>query len=242
MEREVLKSALAPGAACLSMEQLARYADAALAGDEKAAAADHVRGCLNCQAELALMQAMTSSGVRGAEAAVVRDGVALLEQRAPEIFGAARPRAEAPRRRRWLGLGLPSLAAAAAFVVVLVGGGLFLRGPRAPELPADVTTGGEVTRSLTVTVLAPVGDQEVAPTRLQWRPVHGAARYRVRLMEVDGHEIWSTATSATEADLSPSARAVIAPGRALTWDVSAFDASGTMIAQSGPQTFRLVRR
>jgi hypothetical protein len=242
MEREVLKTALAPGPSCLSMEQLGRYADGALGGAEKAAAADHVSGCLNCQAELALLQAVTSTGVRREEAGLVRDGVALLEQRAPEIFGAAPSPAEAPSRRRWLGLGMPSLAAAAALVAVLVAGGLFLRGPRAPELPRDVTTGGEITRSLAVSVIGPIGDQQDTPARLQWRPVQGAARYRVRLMEVDRHEIWSASTSETEAELPPAVLPAIAPGRTLIWEVTAFGASGTMIAQSGPQTFRLVRR
>src|SRR5262245_25129100 len=220
MEREVLKSALAPGAACLSLEQLALYADGALGAEEKAAADDHVRGCLNCQAELDLLHAVTSTGVRREEADMVREGVARLEQRAPEILEGAGDTAPV-HARRWLRFGMPPLAAVAA-VVLLVVGGLYLRVPRAPELPSDVTTGGEVTRSLAVTVRGPVGDQAEAPRRLEWLAVDGAARYRVRLMEVDRREVWSTTTSAVGVDLPLSVQGSLTPGRTLTWDVTAY--------------------
>jgi hypothetical protein len=50
MEREILRAALAPGESCLSTERLGRFSDGALDPGEQAAAADHVRGCLNCQA------------------------------------------------------------------------------------------------------------------------------------------------------------------------------------------------
>ena len=68
MEDEVLRAALAPSGECLSIEQLGRYADGALGADEQAAADRHLRGCLTCQAELALLHAVTSSSVRDSEA------------------------------------------------------------------------------------------------------------------------------------------------------------------------------
>jgi hypothetical protein len=238
MAREVLRTALLPSAACLSTDELVRYAEAGLGSAEQAAADAHVRGCLNCQAELALRQAVTSAEVRPGEADLVRDGAARLEQRATEILGAAGA-GRAPRGR-WLGL--DTLPVAAAAVLALVAAGLYLRGDRAPELPRQVPSGGEVTRSLAVVVRGPLGDQAEAPVRLEWRPVRGAVRYRVRLLEVDRHEVWSTSTSALEVDLPPPVRAALTPGRTLLWDVTAHDAAGAAVAESGAQSFRIVLR
>ena len=69
-----------------------------------------------------------------------------------------------------------------------------------------------------------------------------AVRYRVRLMEVDRQELWSTSTSALGVDLPAPVRASIAPGRTLLWDVTAYDAAGAAIAESGTQSFRVVPR
>jgi len=238
MARELLRTALVPGAGCLSTDELARYAEDALGTADRSAADRHVRGCLNCQAELALRLSVTSGDVRTGEADVVRDGVARLERRAAEIFGAAG--VAAPPPRRWFGLsGLP---VAAAVVVLVIAGSLYLRVAKPPELPGGVTTEDEVTRSLTVVVRGPLGDQTEAPRRLEWRAVDGAVRYRARLMEVDRREVWSTSTPALEVDLPAPVRTALTPGRTLLWDVTAYDASGAAIAESGAQSFRLVIR
>jgi hypothetical protein len=218
MEREVLRAALAPGADCLSMEALGRYADGALGAHEHAAAAAHIRGCLNCQAELALMEAVTSTPVRAFE----RD-------------------AGTSATREWLRPGLFPVAAAAA-VFLFVAGVLYTRVARAPELPHGVTTEGEVTRSLSVTVRGPVGDVVEVPRRFEWVAVERAVRYRVRILEVDRREVWSESTSALEVDLPSSARAFFTPGRTLLWEVTAYDASGAVLAESGQQPLRLVLR
>ena len=241
MEREILRTALAPSAECLSIEQLGRYADGALGTDEQTAAVMHIRRCLNCQAELALLQAVTSSSVRPGEADILRDGVARLEQRTTEIFAG---RAETLSRRRWFRFGslLPVTAMAAVLLVGLVAGSFYLLPRKAPKLPSRVTTGDEVTRSLAVAVRGPVGDQVEAPRRFEWLAVDRAVRYRVRLMEVDRREVWSTSTSAVGVDLPSPVRTSIAPMRTLLWDVTAYDASGAALAESGSQSFRLAPR
>src|SRR5262245_54848720 len=148
MAREILRTALVPSAACLSTDELVRYADGLLGSAEQAAADAHVRGCLNCQAELALRQAVTLGEARPGEADVVREGAARLERRATEIFGAGG--AGRAQTGRWFGL--DTLPVAAAAVLALVAAGLYLRGDRAPELPRQLPSGGEVTRSLAVAV------------------------------------------------------------------------------------------
>ena len=207
MEDEVLRAALAPTGDCLTVEQIGRYADGALGADERSAADRHLRDCLTCQAELALLHAMTSSS-------------------------AARASASFPFRA----------VAAVLLVGVATGSFLMLRTRNAPDLPSRVTTGDEVTRSLAVTVSGPVGDQTELPQRFEWGAVEGAVRYQVRLMEVDRRELWSTSTASLAVDLPPPIRPSIVPGRTLQWDVTAYDAAGAAIAESGTQSFKVVPR
>jgi hypothetical protein len=240
MEREILRTALAPGAECLSIDRLACHADGTLGAQEEAEAAAHIRGCLNCQAELALLRAVMSSGVRPGEADVVRDGMARLEARTPVMAGAARREASARPGRLRSGTLLP--VAAMAALLLAAGGRYYVVSRRAPALPSSVNTAGEVTRSAAIAVRAPIGDLAEPPRRLDWLVVAGAVRYRVRMMEVDRREVWSTITSAAGVELPPAARASIGPGRTLLWDVTAYDASGAAIAESGPQSFRITPR
>lgn len=130
MEDEILKAAFAPGEQCLSVEQIGRYADGTLDDEEHASADAHIRSCLTCQAELALLRAVTSNERRrtvpvSAAAAIALLVIAgassylLLTRRAPDLSGpmttggeftrslSVRPRAptgeqkDVPRRFEW---------------------------------------------------------------------------------------------------------------------------------------------
>lgn len=252
MEDEALRAALAPTGECLAVEQLGRYADGALGADERSAADGHLRGCVTCQAELALLHAVTSSSVRDSEAEMVRAGVRRLEsfdslalaegrQRSAEIL-ADRASASAPRRWFHVRTFLPAAVAAVLLLGIAAGSFFMSRTRNAPDLPSRVTTGDEVTRSLAVRVSGPVGDQTGLLQRFEWRAVEGAVRYRVRLMEVDRRELWSTSTASLAADLPPPIRTSIVSGRTLLWDVTAYGAAGAAIAESGTQSFKVVPR
>jgi hypothetical protein len=241
MDREILKAALAPGPDCLPLEQLGRYADAALGRDEHTMAAAHIGRCANCQAELALLKAFTSGTVRPDEVEIVREGVAHLQRRAPEIARTP-PVPESPRPR-WLSYNWLRVAGfAAAVLLVVVAGRFYLDNATAPALPASVNTADDVTRSQTITVRSPVGELREPPRRFEWIPIAGASTYRARLMEVDRREVWSASTAATGIDLPPEVRALSVPAKTLVWDVTAYDASGGAIAESGAQAFRLAPR
>jgi hypothetical protein len=61
-------------------------------------------------------------------------------------------------------------------------------------------------------------------------------------MAVDRQELWSTSTPALGVDLPPTVRASIAPGRTLLWDVTAYNAAGGQIAESGMRSFKVLQR
>jgi putative zinc finger protein len=202
MEDENLRAALAPGEHCLSLELIARYADGTLTGEERAAADAHIRSCLNCQAELALLRAVTSS-------------------RVPRTVSV-------------------STAAAIVLLAIAAGGSYLLLTRRAPDFPTHVSTGGEFTRSLSVRLREPTGQQKEVPTRFEWFAVDGAVRYHMRLMAVDREELWSASTAALAVELPPQVRESIAAGRTLLWSVTAYNAAGSPLAESGLQSFRVL--
>ena len=238
MEEQNLINALRPGPECPSIERLGRYADGALTPEERRREESHIAACANCQAELALLHAFATLAVRDDEAEVVRWGVEELRRREPEIFDGGSLKDS--HVRRWLSIGRLRPALALAVVLLMLGGGYYLSNQATPRLPADIGSSPEATRSLTVTVRGPIGDQGSVPARLQWEPVSGAARYRVRLSEVDRQEIWSGDTVGTEIDLPSDVRARIVPGKTLVWQVTAYGASNAPIAESDAQRFRLV--
>jgi hypothetical protein len=239
MDPEILKAALAPGAECLPVEELGRYVDGTLPPAEHAAAAAHIRSCINCRAELTLLQAITSNPIRPDEGDVVRNGVGQLERHAV----VARNVRTIESTGRWWLPSTPRLAALVAIVLLtLVAGRLYEADTAAPLLPSAVRTDDEVARSQTVAVRTPLGDLRDAPQRLEWRAVNRAVRYQARLFEVDRREVWSVSTAGTAIELPPAVRALSVPLKTLLWEVTAYDTSGTAIASSGAQAFRVVRQ
>ena len=188
MEGQNLISALRPGPECPSIERLGRYVDGGLTLEERRREEPHIAACPNCQAELALLQAFATPAIRDDDAKVVRWGVEELRRREPEIFDDGSLKDLYVRRWLWIGRLRPALAL--AVVLLMLGGGYYLGNQGTPRLPADIGSSPDATRSLSVTVRGPIGDQASVPARLQWEPVNGAARYRVRLSEVDRQEIW----------------------------------------------------
>ena len=169
----------------------------------------------------------------------MRWGVEQLRRREPEIFDGGRLKESPALRWQSFKRVLPALALAAVLLAVV--GGIYLTNQAGPGLPRDIGSSPETTRSLTIAVRGPIGDQAAVPARLQWQPVSGAARYRVRLSEVDRQEIWSSDTVDSAIDLPPDVRARIVPGKTLVWQVTAYGASNAPIAESSAERFRLVR-
>ena len=239
MEREILNEALRPGADCPALDVLGRYADATLPPAQRAGVATHVGGCASCQSELALLQTFAAGAVQDGEQGAVRAIVAELRRRESAIF--AQEAVPTIRQPRFVLFGSLRHALSLATVMLALVGGYFLFNTTRPRVPSDAASEGGATRSLTVELRAPIGDVAAAPQRLEWRPVAGAVRYRVRLMEVDRRELWSSETAATAADLPEPIRALAVPAKTLLWQVTAYDAANAMIAESGQERFRLAR-
>ena len=235
-EDRLLRSALGPTPECPPLEALEAL-------DAKGRA--HVEGCAWCTNELAMLTEFQAVDVRPEEAA----SVAWIES---ELARRAAPAPAAPVRvpakpvesvwsriGAWLGSGSWQLAPlAAAALLLIVAGGMYLR--QGNEGLRPIPAGEQVLRSGNFQAVAPVGDIAAAPADLQWEAVPGAAKYLVRVMEVDRHEIWRSETPGTRAELADAVRAQMTPGRSFQWTAAALDAGGRTIAETSLQTFHIL--
>jgi len=229
---ELFASALAGANDCPPLEDLERL----LGEDAPALMKRHVDGCPNCRTELQMLRSFTSSQVAPQERAAVDEIAARLKT------------SSAPREERqpwWKQLFAPRwltpVAAALALVMLAAGVTIELRRRTQPAL--DTSAGGsEVLRSPAIAILSPVGDLQNKPSGIRWEPAPNAARYRVRIMEVDRGELWSAETTATLIELPPVVENLIVPAKTLLIQVTALDAAGSRIAESEPVRFRLLQK
>jgi hypothetical protein len=222
--RETLRQALSETPDCIEPARLG----GALTERER----DHVTRCPRCQTELLLLEAFESSTTAAADGAAVQWVVAEVRRRranAAPAFG--RNVAAVVAAMRWRPLGL----AAAAMIAVAVG---YLAWDRAPQLRDDSSAAGGY-RTLALDVISPVGDVSTPPTELTWLAVPGAARYDIRVLQVDRAALWATTSFAPRVALPPSLTAQFVPGKTVIWEVSALDLSGSVLAVSGEQRFRV---
>jgi anti-sigma factor RsiW len=234
-ERQLLGHALAPAVECLSIEELGRLQDGLLPADTAAEAMAHLATCPSCQVERELLHEFQVGEVRADETDLVREGQARLRSHAEAIYGGPK-RAQIAWRPHWKSAIFRSGLAAAAVLLLSIGS--YMWRPGVSNLPVQ-PDGSDVTRSLSIAGLAPVGDVSEAPSQLEWNSVNGAVRYRVRLMEVDRHELWASDVATTRVALPDAVRAVAVPAKTLVWQVTALDAGGAALAESAAQRFRV---
>jgi len=224
------QQALEPGPSCLAIERFAETLTAAEAA--------HLAGCARCQTERELFAAYEANEPVEGEGLAVEWIAAQTKRRlAAARPGAAHPAVTAPvaaPRTTW---GLPSWALMAASVAVIVGGAALLVTPdRGIDSGAG---GGDVYRTARVEITSPAGELAEAPAQLVWTAVAGAVQYEVRLSEVDGTELWRVTTSSPAVPVPSEVRARALPAKTLVWQVSAKDAQGRTVAESGTTGFRV---
>ena len=219
--REPLGRTLQADADCLPLERL----DGALSAADR----EHLDGCPRCQAELALMEASDSP-----ESPDERADIRWVTEQLRAGQRANRT-APSPAKRPWLSVPrLLPIAATLAFAVLI---GYSVWDPE-PKL-RPVGRGQQVYRAGGLEGLTPSGDLAQAPGTLGWSPYPGAVRYDVSISEVDGTSLWRTSSEGPRVELPSSLKARFLPGKTILWQVTAKDASGAALADSGTQQFRV---
>ncbi len=235
--QESIRELLDAGPACLTPEELARLAALDMPAADRAPLEDHLASCSRCSAERAMLEsfesAVESAGERAPLAAITTE----LERRRAARWPAA-PARKWSLALRWLSLPtMNTWALVAASLLMVVAGSFYLESLRQPGLSPG-TGERQVLRSLRVEAVSPSGELSRPPQQFEWTTFEGAERYRVMVRDVDGIRLWSSETEASRLALSPEVRALLLPGKTLTWEVEAL-AGGSILAASGPVSFVL---
>ena len=151
------------------------------------------------------------------------------EECAAELVAVARLQGP-PGRARWTGW--VGLAAAAAIAAVVLAPRLTREpGPAVPPLRGDSIP------AAALGLVAPADGAELRePPVLVWRPVAGAATYRIVVSRADGDSVWSVTIRDTTA--SPPAAVLPASSEPYYWYVDALLADGRSVG-GAPQSFRV---
>ena len=225
--RDELKAALGPTPACIDVSRLA--------GPLSASERDHLDGCARCQTELSLLEAFQASAPATDETAAIEWITAEVRRRTRQ----ANDRLPAPRRGLLEAASWRPLAIAAAAILAVSVGYLAWQN-REPTLPEPAST-AESYRTGQITIVAPTGDVSVPPAELSWLAIPGAERYDISVLEVDRTPLWQGTSSVSRVELPPAVIARFLPGKTVIWEVSALNPSGTAIAVSSAQRFRVTK-
>lgn len=221
---------------CPPAEELALILDAA-ADARRSRIESHVNACVHCQGELSLLRDFMDAKASPEDAASVQWVTDEVRRRVRNQLMAEAP---TPWWKRWLMIPItPRLAMAAASLLIVAGTSLYISQLRNPALGPGPAEGSQVYRSQAIRLEAPKGDVTEPPAALVWQPMAGAVRYQARLMEVDRVEMWKQDGTSTRVQLPSAIRAKALPGKTLLWQVVAFDAAGTKIAESSIERFRV---
>ncbi|HKD05654.1 MAG TPA: hypothetical protein VKB79_07115 [Bryobacteraceae bacterium] len=204
----------------------------------------HVEGCPHCQTELHMLRSFTSNEIAEDEQPAVNAIAARLKAR-PTTGATNEAVANEPRQPWWKRAfevrWLSPAAATLAIALVVAGVASELRRGRQPAIAIGAGT-TEVLRSSAITILSPIGDLRERPMEIRWEAAPNAVRYRVRIIEVDHAEVWSTDATSPRVGLPATVEALIVPSKTFVVQVAAFGASGQKIAESETARFRLLQK
>src|SRR5579864_5722288 len=217
---------------CLPLEVLERMTDNT-SRDAKAAA--HLAGCAHCQTELDMLKSFEQSTPSADEGAAVAWIAAQLERRQ----SAPTAQQKVARVPFWRTVfRVPYLAGAAALAAVLVLGISLYHG--SSDRPSKINPGiGSGQFRGAIHLLSPIADQNTAPAEFRWDAVPGAASYQVELKDVAGITLASANSSQHILAVTPEMKAVMISDKPLKWKVTAMDANGKEIANSGTEQFKI---
>ncbi len=225
------RDGVSAGDHCLSLDALQ---DLMEGGPSDLKGAQHLSGCVHCQAELAMLRSFERS-LPAENDQVAADWIAAQLQRAQGMPGVP---ANVPFWRGWLRV--PRIATAAALMLT-VGLGLSLYISSRQERPLLHGSSSEnlTMRSGDIRLTDPSGELDREPETFRWEALPLAKSYSIQLLEVDGTVLWNGPATENILITNPELKTKMRPGKTLLWKVTALNALGKPIASSSPNRFRV---
>ena len=240
-----LRQAASRSPQCLTIEQLDGYERQSVSKRDAEAIAAHLLACPYCTNELAMLREFLTGDVPASQQADVQWVARSLEQNRGRLLDAARRPDAQTRQRWWESLSalftIPKLSFASAALVLVVSAGLYLRQRPITDATGEFTD-SSVYRSGRITGVLPAGDIATIPDKVVWNAVPSAQKYQVRMLEVDGNELWKISVPGNSTALPRSATIHISFTKTLLLEVAAFNEAGKQIAISETTRFRLMTR
>lgn len=186
-----------------------------LSQEETARFEEHYFNCPSCFAETTLRNEIIG---------VVRQGAAFSHEPAPARAGNG-------LFTRW------AVICASAAAVLLAAWMLIPRpGSVAPQF---VLTSDSVVRGASVAVVSPSANLDQAPAYLEWRAAGDGLDYRVTIS--NDKLLWSAITKGIKIAVPEEIRKSLKGNTTYSWQVKAFDKSGTLVSASAPTAFQIGR-
>ena len=259
---QLLRQALQPETGCPPLSELLDALFTGAEGPRSEELRAHAAACAACAAELALAGAFDAAPRNPAEAQEIAWVAAQLQTPeatfqapspvsppAPQLARVLPMAPHAAKRaklaRQSAGTSLWSRWAAAALVIVGLGLA-FEWGHRnfAPALPGrqdalspDVVRSGEMRVDAPVGVLVLGGVADLPA--FAWRPVSGAATYRVEVRDVAGDLLWQGRSTTGSLAAPPELLARLETLVTYRWNVTALDKVESAIGHSASASFRV---
>jgi hypothetical protein len=211
---------------CFKDEQIDAYLLGRMSEGEEKAFEEHYFNCLKCFRRVEERQELLT----------------VIKTRGAEIFTGPVPGAEAKPSlaarfvdfftpRQWVFVTLTVIA-----LLVFVFG--YLPGRRQAP-PRFVLDGEDILRGETLTLISPVIDVKTVPVAFEWRPLDGAAEYKVYLY--DQSVIWSASTKETRIVVPDEVKSKLEMGHKYSWQVKAFSPQGLLVSVSSRVHFQIAR-
>ncbi|MBM3292888.1 MAG: hypothetical protein FJY82_00025 [Candidatus Aminicenantes bacterium] len=199
-------------AKCVFEDRIGAYLKGELPPEEEARFEEHYFNCPACFRETAERSDLEEALRSAGEAAF-------------------RARPQVRLRPGWVYAAAAAVAAAAVILSL----------PSSPPKPSPFQfPADEIVRGPELAVVGPAGTLAAPPEGLEWRPVAGAAVYRLALT-FEGEAIWTAETADQTIALPAEVRSRLVEGRTYVWRVRAYAAEGRRIGVSEPTAFRVGR-
>lgn len=124
----------------------------------------------------------------------------------------------------------------AALLLIVV----FIFIPYFKPAPLQFFISEEKVRGESITLISPVIDIKIVPTKFEWKDLSENVEYKIYIYD-DGKKLWAATTKDNFIVLPEKVRKRMTLGEKYSWEVKAFSPEGTLVAISSKVHFKITK-